>query len=169
MKILVFSDSHDNPKYLAAALREHKGTVDLAIHLGDGLSDMRRVGDLLEGVATATVIGNGEQFFERRLWADVPDETVISPDGVRILCCHGHKYRVKFGLSALADRADEIGADLVLFGHTHNAFDGWERSGSGKEIRFFNPGSVGLGYPPSYGIVETVDGKFITSHRFFDL
>lgn len=169
MKILVFSDSHDNPKYLAAALREHKGTVDLAIHLGDGLSDMRRVGDLLEGVATATVIGNGEQFFERRLWADVPDETVISPDGVRILCCHGHKYRVKFGLSALADRADEIGADLVLFGHTHNAFDGWERSGSGKEIRFFNPGSIGLGYPPSYGIVETVDGKFITSHRFFDL
>ena len=142
MKILVFSDSHDNPKYLAAALREHKGTVDLAIHLGDGLSDMRRVGDLLEGVATATVIGHGEQFFERRLWADVPDETVISPDG---------------------------GADLVLFGHTHNAFDGWERSGSGKEIRFFNPGSVGLGYPPSYGIVETVDGKFITSHRFFDL
>ena len=75
MKILVFSDSHDNPKYLAAALREHKGTVDLAIHLGDGLSDMRRVGDLLEGVATATVIGNGEQFFERRLWPDVPDET----------------------------------------------------------------------------------------------
>ena len=168
MKILVFSDSHDNPKYLAAALREHKGTVDLAIHLGDGLSDLRRVGDLLDGVATATVIGNGEQFFERRLWADVPDETVISPDGVRILCCHGHKYRVKFGLSALADRADEIGADLVLFGHTHNAFDGWERSGSGKEIRFFNPGSVGLGYPPSYGIVETKDGKFITSHRFFD-
>ena len=168
MKILVFSDSHDNPKYLAAALREHKGTVDLAIHLGDGLSDMRRVGDLLDGVAIATVIGNGEQFFERRLWPDVPDETVISPDGVRILCCHGHKYRVKFGLSALADRADEIGADLVLFGHTHNAYDGWEKTGSGKEIRFFNPGSVGLGYPPSYGIVETVDGKFITSHRFFD-
>ena len=78
MKILVFSDSHGNPKYLASALREHKGTVDLAIHLGDGLSDMGRVGDLLDGVATATVIGDGEQFFERRLWADVPDATVIS-------------------------------------------------------------------------------------------
>lgn len=168
MKILVFSDSHGNPKYLAAALREHKGTVDLAIHLGDGLSDMERAGDLLEGVATATVIGNGEQFFERRLWEDVPDETVISPDGVRILCCHGHKYRVKHGLSSLAEHAEQIGADLVLFGHTHDPFDGWEKTPSGKLIRFFNPGSVGLGYPASYGIVETVGGKFITSHRFFD-
>ncbi|MBR7033441.1 MAG: YfcE family phosphodiesterase [Clostridia bacterium] len=168
MKILVFSDSHGNPKYLAAALREHKGTVDLAIHLGDGLSDMERAGDLLDCTATATVIGNGEQFFERRLWADVPDETVISPDGVRILCCHGHKYRVKHGLSSLAEHAEQIGADLVLFGHTHDPFDGWEKTPSGKLIRFFNPGSVGLGYPASYGIVETVGGKFITSHRFFD-
>ena len=168
MKILVFSDSHGNPKYLASALREHKGTVDLAIHLGDGLSDMGRVGDLLDGVATATVIGNGEQFFERRLWADVPDETVISPDGVRILCCHGHKYRVKFGMSALAAHAEEIGADLVLYGHTHDPFDGWEDSPSGKRIRFFNPGSAGAGWRASYGIVETKDGKFITSHRFFD-
>ncbi|MBR6915020.1 MAG: YfcE family phosphodiesterase [Clostridia bacterium] len=168
MKILVFSDSHGNPKYLAAALREHKGTVDLAIHLGDGLSDMERAGDLLDCTATATVIGNGEQFFERRLWADVPDETVISPDGVRILCCHGHKYRVKHGLSSLAEHTEQIGADLVLFGHTHDPFDGWEKTPSGKLIRFFNPGSVGLGYPASYGIVETVGGKFITSHRFFD-
>ena len=168
MKILVFSDSHNNPRYIAAALREHRGTVDLAIHLGDGLSDMERVGDLLDGVATATVLGNGEQFFGRGLWTDVPDETVISPDGVRILCCHGHKYRVKSGTSALAARAEQIGADLVLFGHTHEPFDGWENSPSGKQIRFFNPGSAGAGWRASYGIVETKDGKFITSHRFFD-
>ena len=168
MKILVFSDSHNNPTYLAAALREHKGTVDLVVHLGDGLSDLERVGDLCDNVAKVTVLGNGEQFFERRLWQDVPDETVISPDGVRILCCHGHRYRVKFGTSGLAAHAEEKGADLVLFGHTHTAYDGWEPSPTGKMIRLFNPGSAGAGYPASYGIIETKDGKFIVSHRFFD-
>ncbi len=168
MKILVFSDSHQNPKNMIAALSEHRGTVDLVIHLGDGLGDLKTAGALLENVAVATVRGNGEAFFGAMLWGDVPDEFVISPDGVRIFCCHGHRYHVKSGLSYAAEAAARAGAELLLFGHTHDPYDGWEECPGGKMIHAFNPGSVGLGYPASYGIVEIADGGVLTSHRFFD-
>ncbi len=168
MKILVFSDSHGNPNNIRAALSEHRGTVDLVIHLGDGISDLRRADDLLDGVAVATVLGNGEEFFERRMWEDVPSEFTICPDGVRLFCCHGHKYRVKHSLSAAVAKAEELGADFLLFGHTHEPCDGIETAPGGKDIRVFNPGSVGAAYPPSYGIIEIRDNGVLVSHRFFD-
>ena len=167
MKILVFSDSHQNPKNMLAGLSEHRGTVDLVIHLGDGLGDLNLARDLLNGVAVATVLGNGEEYFHKRLWGDVPDEFTISPDGVKIFCCHGHKYRVKLGLGDAVARAEEKGADLLLYGHTHNPYDGWETAPGGKAIHVFNPGSIGMAYPESYGIIEISGGVALTSHRFF--
>lgn len=167
MKILVFSDSHNNPRNMITALKEHRGTVDLVIHLGDGLGDLNLCRDLLDGVATATALGNGEAF-SRRLWADVPEEFVISPDGVRLFCCHGHRYHVKLSLAAAAERAREKGADILLYGHTHSPYDGWATAEDGERIRAFNPGSVGLGFPASYGLIEISNGAALTSHRFFN-
>ena len=60
-----------------------------------------------------------------------------------IMCTHGHLYGVKTGLTALSYAADEIGADIVLYGHTHipditNYNNKW----------FINPGSLGRPLSP---------------------
>ena len=76
-----------------------------------------------------------------------------------LLLTHGHRYSVKSGYDALLARAVEVGADIVVFGHTHVPFlktipKGTEVSGKILErpTYLFNPGSVstdpdGLGLP----------------------
>jgi hypothetical protein len=60
---------------------------------------------------------------------------------------------VKEDLERLYFTALESGAELVLFGHTHRALH--EREG---KVEFFNPGSIGRGWPPSYGLLRLGDG-----------
>ena len=63
--------------------------------------------------------------------------------------CHGHKYNVKSSLLPITYKGKEVGADIVLFGHTHRAYldeiDG---------MTIMNPGSVS-----GYGIIEIIDDK----------
>ena len=37
----------------------------------------------------------------------------------KLFVTHGHAYGVKSGLGRLAERAKTLGADVVLYGHTH--------------------------------------------------
>lgn len=65
---------------------------------------------------------------------------------------HGHQYGVKRSLNSLFYRGQEVGADLILFGHTHVSFcdkiDG---------IWLINPGSASLprlGSSGSYALID---------------
>ncbi len=64
------------------------------------------------------------------------------------MCTHGHKYGVKSGRGRLYQAAVEKEAQLVLFGHTHEA-----EEFTMEGIRFFNPGSVGRGMERTYGVL----------------
>jgi hypothetical protein len=71
-------------------------------------------------------------------------------DGIshRILITHGKEYDVP-GTRLLIRRASLWGADLVLYGHTHQFADS---TGAGGRIRLINPGCL-VGDPHmSYGI-----------------
>ena len=61
-------------------------------------------------------------------------------------------YNVKSGYTRISYAAMEADADILLFGHTHIAH---RDTGLGMEI--MNPGSIGMGIRPSYGVIK-IDG-----------
>jgi putative phosphoesterase len=140
---------------------------DAVIFLGDGLRDLTycRFGD----VPVLSVKGNCDTFTVGM--DDVDDEIVMTLGGKRIMMVHGDLYSVKSGFARLVMAADEKGADIVLFGHTHEPFSLYldaEDNGFGlklkKPLYLFNPGSIG-GYHSSFGCIEIRDsGEVMLSH-----
>ena len=82
------------------------------------------------------------------------DETVIEAEGVRIFCCHGHRYGVKSGFSRLAARAKELDCTVALYGHTHAA-DIREIEG----VLCVNPGALGAYAGASYCYLTVHGGR----------
>ncbi|HJV64549.1 MAG TPA: metallophosphoesterase [Geomonas sp.] len=144
MKLLVISDSHGNYPH---AFKAHQlaGPVDHIIHLGDGADDARLMEEVLE-VPVHRVAGNCD--YEPQL----PRELTIDFGDCRVLITHGNRHSVKAGLANLIDRGMEVGASLILYGHTHlPAVD------SAEGMLLVNPGALKEGLSASYAIV-TVDG-----------
>lgn len=142
-RILLFSDSHGYLTFMEMALEQHPG-VDCVFHLGDGTGDadaLRRK----TRCPVRNVCGNCDG------WSDVPAEREFESDGVRLLLTHGHRYRVKSRLDALAYRAMEAGADAALFGHTHRPT--MIRAG---ETLLINPGAANVG---DYALLTLESGK----------
>jgi predicted phosphodiesterase len=91
--------------------------------------------------------------------------------GKRIMMTHGHDYSVKFTLSRLCAEANKKGADIVLFGHTHQRYERYLPAGEteygvalSKPMYLFNPGSIG-GYEASFGCIEIdQSGNVLLSH-----
>jgi putative phosphoesterase len=72
-------------------------------------------------------------------------------------------YVVKNGLEQLTKRAVELKADIVLYGHTHEAKETYD---SEHKLHLLNPGSISQpkpGKPPTYGVVEIIGNKIVTS------
>lgn len=141
---------------------------DAVVFLGDGLRDLSycEFGD----VPVLAVCGNCDTFtFFGKGNAD--DEIVMTLGGKKIMMVHGDRYAVKNGYGRIAAAADEKGADIVLFGHTHIPFEKYLPEGESeygivlkKPLYLFNPGSVG-GYDGSFGSVCIKDsGEVILSH-----
>ena len=114
MKLIVASDSHYDRVMLMNLAQEIKrrGDIDAVIHLGDmeGDADWLRK-NLAQPVYG--VPGNCDMNFTD------PAERVLSLGGAAVFLCHGHTLRVKTTLEPLSYRAEERGARLALFGHTH--------------------------------------------------
>lgn len=139
MRILVFSDSHGNSRYIRDALILHKN-ASAVIHLGDGERDMYGLEDLLEGKTVVQVCGNCD--FASLL----PFNETVILGGVKIFCSHGHTEYVKHGTSAFYEKARSIGARIALYGHTHESVTDY-RDG----LYVMNPGSARLG---EYGAID---------------
>ena len=123
MKYIVLSDTHGNKSAVENLLAnvEHDGVI----FAGDGVEDF-------DNVYGETLICRGNcDFFSK-----VP--TIISKDicGKRVVITHGHLYNAKSGMGGLVSMAKGMGANFVIFGHTHNTYyeiiDG---------ITFLNPGT----------------------------
>ena len=168
MNILVFSDSHGRGSNMLEALSRQIKKPDAVVFLGDGLRDLSycELGD----IPIFAVSGNCDFYtFYGRGNAD--EEIVISLGGKRIMMTHGDRYAVKQGLGRLVKAADEKGADIVLFGHTHIPLEMYIPEGESqwgvslkKPLYLFNPGSIG-GYERSFGTVSIgKGGEVVLSH-----
>ena len=113
MRILVISDTHNNFP-LAFKACDMAEPFNVLIHLGDGGDDAALLEDALE-VKVIHVAGNCD------LGSASPRELLWECEGKKLLLLHGDAYEVKNGLGRLGKRAREVGADAVLFGHTHRA------------------------------------------------
>lgn len=113
MHILVMSDTHGNYPlaFKASSMAEPFSTL---IHLGDVVEDAALLESVLE-VEVIQLAGNCD------LGSDSPRERLWECEGKKVLLLHGDAYGVKNGLTGLEKRAREVGADAVLFGHTHRA------------------------------------------------
>ena len=144
MELLVISDSHGN---YAQALKAHQlaGPVDHIIHLGDGAEDARLMEEVLE-VPVHRVAGNCDPDYE------LPRELTLEFGGCRILLTHGNTHLVKSGLKQLIRKGIEVGATVVLYGHTH-----LPAVTSAEGMLLVNPGALKSGFPASYAILS-LDG-----------
>lgn len=131
MKVAVVSDTHRYSNELNDILKLIQNT-DVLIHLGDNVEDAEK---LKNGYLGKVINVKGNCDFTNK----ISSEALEDIDGLKVLITHGHKYNVKTGLLALRYRAKELGVDIVLFGHTHQALEIYEEG-----ILYVNPGSPAL-------------------------
>jgi uncharacterized protein len=145
-KVLVVSDSHGLTKELEVLRDRHHDVVDLMIHCGD--SELMPGDKSISGYLT--VLGNCD-------FSGYPHETEAEIAGRKIFVTHGHRYSVKTSLMNLKYKAEEVGANIVCFGHSHIL--GAEVIG---KTLFLNPGSIRLPrerLEKTYVILDLLDDK----------
>jgi len=150
-KILVVSDTHGRREALQRCI-EISAPFDIIIHCGDGIKDIRSA-EIPENSIVLAVAGNTD------LYSSADEESLLieNIEGKKVLITHGHLYNVKSGLFSLSKYADEITADIVFFGHTHQSFL------SVNNPVLFNPGDLSTG---SYGIITIMDNReWIFEHK----
>ena len=131
MKVAVFSDTHGVTSPMVQAVRET--TPDVLVHLGDYERDAEA------------------------LLRAFPDIVQFGP--VTALLTPGHLYHVDFGrVDSLVYAAQESGAQLALFGHTHTALH--EDVGGVKVV---NPGTAGKGRNLSWALITIFENGGIAA------
>lgn len=161
MKILVFSDTHGVTDMMEEAVATHQthGGIDMLIHLGDGCRDFDIVASRRPGIPRISVAGNHEEFLSSYLdRGNLIYEQKFTLDGITFLAVHGHKLYVKSGIQYAADYAVQSGANVLLYGHTHDRTDVTARGSTGDVVRLINPGT-GRGYNASYAVLHIVNGQ----------
>ena len=149
-KALIVSDSHGLKNELIELKKRHEHEVELFIHCGD--SELQTNSNELEGFTT--VLGNMDY-----LGQEFPKEAIELLGGKSLYITHGHLYDVKMSHMSLAYRAEETGASIACFGHSHVA-EAYEKEG----MLFINPGSIRLprgSFEKTYAILE-VDAEKIS-------
>jgi putative phosphoesterase len=162
MKALIFSDSHGNSRYMKKIIKMSPD-AQYVFFLGDGTSEIDELTELFPEKIFYAVKGNND--WSHSFFSQYKDELVIELEGKRIFLTHGHNYRVKGGEQSLYYRALALGADVVLFGHTHTPCERYV--GENEALYMFNPGSIGIpdvrgNY--SFGCMSIKDGQILLSH-----
>ena len=134
MRVGVFSDSHGDHEALDELL-ERMGPLDAVCFLGDVARDAEHLRERLAAMPNQPVLyavrGNNDYYSTCTL----PWDLLIELGGVRIYMTHGHRL---VSLMNLAYKAQECGAQVALFGHTHQAL-----CETVQGVLLLNPGSAG--------------------------
>ena len=138
MKLLVLSDSHGAVDAMRLAVEREK--PDGVLFLGDCLRDAELLQESSASLKIETVPGNCD-------WGSLDEpERLIELDGVRILMMHGHTRGVKYDGTRAYYAAKEMGADVLLYGHTHQPLVDYDGT-----LYIMNPGSIR--YTGTYGVL----------------
>lgn len=154
MKIIVMSDSHGNYRALENIFENYY--ADIYIHLGDGERELNRICEKFPEKKIMHTAGNCD------LASLSPDHILFSPDDKHtIFAAHGHKLAIKYSLEIIKKDAKKAGADIVLYGHSHERHMEYCNG-----MYIMNPGSASCprdGNRPSFGIIEITDAGVMTN------
>ena len=150
MKIIVFSDSHRELDGMRRVIDREK--PDYVFHLGDHDSDAEQISREYQSLPVSMVRGNCDG------WSETPKTLCFTLGGKRFFLCHGHTYGVKSGYLRAIYAAREQDAEILLFGHTHEAYYECAELGGDRQLHILNPGSCGYGWQPSYGKIRLEAG-----------
>lgn len=149
MKILIVSDTHGRHDNFDIVINKVK-PIDLLIHLGD-FEGGRDYVEAMAPCQTEMISGNNDYFI------DLSREKLITIGKYKVFLTHGHYYGVNFNTEKLEEKAREVGADIVMYGHTHIPSTQLK-----QDIWIVNPGSLSLprqaGSIPSF-IIMDIDTK----------
>lgn len=156
MKLIVFSDSHGNLENIHTAINFFRNEIIGIVHLGDFFEDAKKIQKSYPELPMFYVSGNND-------FPGDKTELFFNSFNKKLFLTHGHFYNVYFGVDKLFYRAKEIGANICLFGHTHNPFI--EQI---EDIFILNPGSIS--YPraldkPTFAILE-IQGNNVSANFY---
>ena len=156
IKAAVFSDTHGNNFPMLEAART--SGADVLIHLGDHDRDAQLLRQVLPDTPLYSVCGNCD------CSPLSPTTMTVQLGPVKAFLTHGHLYNASpWHLDSLVYAAEEQGANMALFGHTHKA--AWEELGG---ITLINPGTAGKGPELTWALVTVFDNGAI-SCEFYKL
>ncbi|NKQ56754.1 metallophosphoesterase family protein [Amycolatopsis sp. K13G38] len=143
MRLGILADAHGNVAAFDHAMIELAREADEVLVAGDAFSDHRFSNEIVRTIRRSGaqyVLGNHEMSFlgpanararqsprlsrrELDFVRHTPAELRVTLGGLRVLMVHGSPWppygRYLDPASPEFDRADELGADLVVLGHTH--------------------------------------------------
>ena len=138
-KILVISDTHGDDEVMNRVV-EHELPFDYLFHCGDAQVDPAFLLEHQDEYQLLAVKGNCDS------WTDLPAVVDRKIGYYKVAAVHGHRQDVSYGLDGLKRLAREISADVMLFGHTHQAMI--KRDANGGTL-YVNPGSLTRNRPYS--------------------
>lgn len=145
MKAAVFSDSHGQTVLMEETVRRVR--PDAIIHLGDHERDADELRMKFPEIPLYSVCGNCD------LMPMAPARAAVQLGPVKAFITHGHLYNVKYGsVDSLVYAAMEQGAQLAMFGHTHEALN--IQVGG---VTVLNPGTAGKGRRPTWALVTVFE------------
>lgn len=150
MRVLVFSDSHSGLSYMHRCCEAL--SPDVIIHLGDHYDDGETLRDAFPKANVWLLPGNCDCFRAPAFAQEILTGVI---GGVSFFMTHGHRHGVKSTLLSLLRDARAAGAQVVLYGHTHQAYLNREEEDG---LLVMNPGSCGY-YGGSAGLIEIDNGK----------
>ena len=157
MKILVVSDTHRERNNIEKVISQIK--PDRIFHLGDAMGDTYFIQDIAD-CPVDFIRGNCDDDDE------LPYDMTVELEGNKFFLTHGHRYMVNYDLLELYYKGKEVGADVCLFGHTHQPLLKQE-----PDIVIANPGSISFprqdGRKPSYLVIEIApDGQLVFNQKY---
>ena len=144
IKAAIFSDTHTNTALMVEAVR--CCMPDVIIHLGDHDRDTEILRREFPQIPLYGVCGNCD------LAATAPLTDIVPLGPVKAFITHGHAYDVNWRLDSLVYAAQEAGAKIALFGHTHEVLQ--QEIGG---VRCINPGTAGKGRRLTWALIEVYD------------
>lgn len=156
MRIIVLSDTHGNYNALKSVI-DRNTDADWIFHLGDGEREVDRY--VLDNPVIAPkiifVAGNCDY------GSTSPGVFVLPVGEHKIFATHGYRHGVNGSLETLKRMAEVNGCDIVLYGHTHVRFQGFQDG-----MYIMNPGSASCprdGNKPSFGHIDISPAGIVTN------
>ncbi len=150
VRAAVFSDTHGNTEPMLRAARE--SGADVLIHLGDYDRDALCLREEFPGTPVYSVCG------DCAIMPLAPDRLIVPLGPVKAFLTHGHLFGVSpWQANSLVYAAQEQGAQIAMFGHTHSAV--WEQLGG---VTLINPGTAGKGRELTWALVTVFDNGAVS-------